>query len=56
MPINHDMMHAQSPDDVAALKARIAELESENRELKEKCERRTRTAKMWKRKYEELLK
>ena len=27
MPINHDMMHAQSHDEVAALKARIAELE-----------------------------
>lgn len=28
MPIKHDMMHAQSPDEVAALKARIHELES----------------------------
>lgn len=37
MPINHDMMHAQSPDDVAALKARIAELEADNKRLK-KCE------------------
>lgn len=27
MPINTEMLHAQSPDDVAALKARIAELE-----------------------------
>lgn len=25
MPINHDMMHSQSHDEVAALKARIAE-------------------------------
>lgn len=33
MPINHDMMHAQSPDDMAALKARIAELEAENIKL-----------------------
>lgn len=31
MPINNDMLHAQSPDDVAALKARIAELEAENK-------------------------
>lgn len=56
MPINTEMLHAQSPDDVAALKARIAELEKENRELKDKCERRTLTAKMWKNKYEDLLK
>jgi len=35
MPINTEMLHAQSPDDVAALKARIAELEKENAELKE---------------------
>ena len=33
MPINHDMMHSQSPDDVAALKARIAELEEKNKKL-----------------------
>lgn len=31
MTINHDMMHAHTPDDVAALKARIAELETENK-------------------------
>lgn len=35
MPINTEMLHAQSPDDVAALKARIADLEKENAELKE---------------------
>ena len=34
MPINTEMLHAQSLDDVAALKARIAELEKENRRLK----------------------
>jgi len=33
MSINHDMMHSQSPDDVSALKARIAELEAENKAL-----------------------
>lgn len=32
MPINHNMMHSQSPDDVAALKARIAELEEKKQE------------------------
>lgn len=37
MPINTEMLHAQSPDDVAALKSRIAELEAENKRLK-KCE------------------
>ena len=37
MPINTEMLHAQSPDDVAALKARIAELEEENKRLKEEA-------------------
>lgn len=32
MPINHDMMHAQSNDEVATLKARIAELERRDTE------------------------
>ncbi len=48
MPINHDMMHAHSPDElerenatlkemVAKAQGRIAELEAENKRLK-KCE------------------
>lgn len=56
MPINHEMMHVQSLNDVVTLKARIEELEKENRKLQDICERRTRTAMMWKRKYVELLK